>query len=195
MKKSLGPQTIILPAPVLVVGTYNEDGRPNAMTAAWGGICCSRPPCLAVSLRKATVTWGNIIRRQAFTVSIPSAAHAAQADFFGLVSGRDRDKIAEAGLTAVRSGRVDAPYIEEFPLVISCRVLHSVVLGLHTQFVGEILDVACEETFLDGKDLPRVEAVDPICYAPGIREYYGLGKRLGEGYRLGRGLAGGSGEA
>ena len=111
MKKSLGPKTLVYPTPVLVVGTYDEAGKPNVMTASWGGICCSRPPCVAVSLRKATYTHGNIIARKAFTISIPSEAHVRAADHFGMVSGRDVDKFAAARLTAVRSDRVDAPYV------------------------------------------------------------------------------------
>jgi len=88
------------PTPVLVVGTYDKEGRPNAMTAAWGGICCSRPPCLAIALRKATYTYGNVVARKAFTINIPSARQAAEVDYFGMVSGKERDKFAMTGLTA-----------------------------------------------------------------------------------------------
>src|SRR5512137_788409 len=114
MTKSLGAKTLIYPAPVLVVGTYDKAGKPNAMTASWGGICCSQPPCVTVSLRKATYTYGNILARKAFTISIPSEAHAKQVDYLGLVSGRNADKFAAAKLTPVPSTVVDAPYIEEF---------------------------------------------------------------------------------
>ena len=82
MKKSLGANTLIYPTPTWVVGTYDKDGKPNVMTAAWGGICCSQPPCVAVSLRKATYSYGNIVERKAFTVNVPSVAHAKQADYF-----------------------------------------------------------------------------------------------------------------
>ena len=92
MKKSLGARTIIYPTPVLVIGTYDKDGKANVMTAAWAGICCSAPPCVGVSLRKATYTYGNIMERRAFTVNVPSEDHAKQADFFGIASGRDMNK-------------------------------------------------------------------------------------------------------
>ena len=68
MKKSLGPKTLIYPTPVWVVGTYDKEGKPNVMTIAWGGICCSKPPCVAISLRKATYSYGNIVERKAFTL-------------------------------------------------------------------------------------------------------------------------------
>ena len=148
MKKSLGAKTLVYPTPVFVVGTYDKAGKPNAMTAAWGGICCSQPPCVAVSLRKATATHGNIMARRAFTISIPSERHVKQADYLGLVSGRSVDKFAAAKLTPVKSDLVDAPYVKEFPLVLECRLAHTFELGLHTQFVGEILDVKAEEAVL-----------------------------------------------
>ena len=120
MKKSLGPQTLVFPTPTWIVGTYDKDDRPNAMTVAWGGICCSDPPCVAVSLRKATYTYGNLVARNAFTISVPSETYVKQADYFGVTSGRDTDKFSATGLTPVRSDLVDAPYIAEFPLVLEC---------------------------------------------------------------------------
>src|SRR3989338_7470821 len=117
MKKSFGPRTLIYPTPVWVIGTYDKDGKPNVMTIAWGGICCSKPPCLAVSLRKATYSYDNIVDRKAFTVSVPSTAYAKETDFFGIASGRDVDKLEVTQLTVVRSELVDAPYLQEFHLV------------------------------------------------------------------------------
>ena len=141
-KRSLGAKTLVYPTPTWIVGSYDKQGKPNGMTAAWGGICCSDPPCIAVSLRKATYSYASLVNRQAFTISVPSQAQGKAADYFGLVSGRDTDKFAATGLTPVRSDLVDAPYVAEFPLVLECKVLHMFDLGLHTQFVGEILD-AC----------------------------------------------------
>ena len=102
MKKSLGPGTWLYPTPVFVVGTYDAAGKPNVMTVAWGGICCSKPPCVAISVRKATYTYGNLMERRAFTISLPTQDQVVPADFFGVASGRDIDKFAAAGLTAVR---------------------------------------------------------------------------------------------
>jgi hypothetical protein len=106
MKKSIGANTIIYPTPVLIVGTYDGEGKPNVMTVAWGGICCSDPPCIAISLRKATYTYGNICRQKAFTVSIPSEKHARCADYFGIASGKKVDKLNVSGLTPVKSALV-----------------------------------------------------------------------------------------
>src|ERR1035438_5425839 len=129
MKQSLGAKTLVYPTPVFVVGTYDQEGKPNVITASWGGICCSQPPCIAVSLRKA------------FTISIPSEEHVQEADYFGLVSGRNEDKFAATKLTPVRAELVDAPYVKEFSLIVECKLAHRIELGLHTQFVGEVMDV------------------------------------------------------
>src|SRR4030042_6314933 len=111
MKKSIGPRTLAFPTPVWVVGTYDVNGKPNAMTAAWVGICCSRPPCVAVSLRKATYSHGNIVQRKAFTVNVPSDKYVKETDYIGIASGRDANKFSATKLTPVRSDLVDAPYV------------------------------------------------------------------------------------
>ena len=186
MKKSLGAKTILYPTPVMLVGTYDAEGRPNIMTAAWGGICCSVPPCVAVSLRKATYTYGNIAQQGGFTINIPSDQYAVQADYCGMVSGKKADKFAETGLTPVRSALVNAPYIEELPLVLECKLVHQIELGLHTLFVGEILDVKANEDVLDDKGVPDVEKLKPFFYAPEANAYYGTGKRLGDAFSIGQ---------
>jgi len=186
MKKSIGAQTLVFPTPTWIVGTYDNEGKPNAMTAAWGGICCSDPPCIAISLRKATYTYGNLMAQKAFTINVPSERHLKAADYFGLVSGRDTDKFAATGLTPIRSELVNAPYIQEFPLVLECNVVHVFELGLHTQFVGRIMDVKADETTLGPKGLPDIEKVKPIIFSPGNRVYYGVGHSLGNAFTVGK---------
>ena len=78
MKKSIGAETIVYPAPILIVGTYDKSGKPNVMTAAWGGICSSKPPCVTVSLRKATYSYGNIVENKAYTINIPSEKYVRE---------------------------------------------------------------------------------------------------------------------
>ena len=190
MKESLGPKAIIYPTPVLVVGTYDKEGKPNAMTAAWGGICCSRPPCVAVSLRKATYTYWNIVERKAFTINIPSEAHLRVADYFGMASGKTEDKFATAGLQPVKSTLVDAPYIDEFLFILECQLLHTLEIGLHTLFVGEIFDVKADTSVLDDRGTPDIEKVKAVLYVPESRKYYGTGEFLGDAYSVGKGVKG-----
>ncbi|MCK5402914.1 flavin reductase family protein, partial [Candidatus Bathyarchaeota archaeon] len=167
MKKSIGSKTIVFPTPTWVVGTYNREGKPNAMTAAWGGICCSKPPCVYVSLRKATYTHGNIMSRRAFTINVPSEKHVKEADYFGISSGKNVDKFSVSGFTPVQSSLVDAPYVGEFPLVLECKVLHVIEIGLHTQFIGEIMDVKADLSVLDINEHPDITKVKPIIFDTG----------------------------
>ncbi len=186
MKRSLGAKTLIFPTPTWIVGSYDKQGQSNGMAAAWGGICCSDPPCVAVSLRKATYSYGSLVERKAFTISVPSQNQVKLADYFGLVSGRDTDKFAATGLTAVRSQLVDAPYVEEFPLVLECQIVHVIELGLHTQFVGQILDVKANEEVLDNAGMPDIQEILPIIFSPGNRAYYGIGPSLGYAFAVGK---------
>lgn len=186
MKKSFGAKTILYPTPVLIVGTYDDAGRANMMNAAWGGICCSKPPCVNVSLRKATYSHGNIVKRGAFTLSIPSERHVKEADYFGIASGRNEDKLAAAGLTAVRSELVDAPYIADFPMVVECRLAHTFELGPHTLFVGEVLDVKIDEEALNDAGVPDLDKLQPMLYAPEVQGYFGVGRFVGKAFSVGR---------
>ena len=187
MKKSIGAKTLVYPTPVFVVGTYDQEGKPNVMTAAWGGICCSVPPCVAIALREATYTYGNLMAQKAFTISLPSESYIKEADYFGMVSGKNEDKFAATGLTPIKSDLVNAPYVKEFPFVLECQVIQYYKIGLHTQFIGEILDVKVEEEVL-GEKGPDIAKIKPVLWAPDSRGYYGIGRFLGKAFSLGKDL-------
>jgi flavin reductase (DIM6/NTAB) family NADH-FMN oxidoreductase RutF len=178
-RKSLGAKTLAQPCPVWVIGSYDKMGKPNVMTASWAAICCSQPPCVTVSLRKATHTYGNIMESGAFTVNIPSEAFTREAAYFGSVSGRDVDKFAATGLTAVHGDSVNAPYVNEFPLVLECRLIKTVELGLHTMFIGEIRDVKADESILNEQGRPDIMKLKPFLFVPGDPDFYGIGTSLG----------------
>jgi len=186
MKNSIGARTIAFPTPVWIVGTYDREGKPNAMTAAWGGICCSQPPCVYVSLRKATYTYGNLMERKAFTVNVPSETYVKQADYIGIATGRNVEKFSACGLTPVKSDLVDAPYVKEFSLVLECKVIQTIEIGLHTEFIGEIMDVKADSSVLGENKLPDIEKVKPIIFDPANRTYHGVGKYLGQAFSIGK---------
>ncbi|SHJ41855.1 NADH-FMN oxidoreductase RutF, flavin reductase (DIM6/NTAB) family [Desulfatibacillum alkenivorans DSM 16219] len=185
MKKSFGPQTYLPATPVLLVGTYDKEGKPNLMTAAWGGICCSNPVCMTVSLRKATYSYSGIVERKAFTLGVPSQSQVKEADYMGIVSGAKVDKFAEAGYHAAKGDFVDAPYAEEIPLVVECELVESLELGLHTMFVGKVMDVKADGSVLAEDGLPDVSRIKPIVYDPIHKIYSGLGESLGKGFSVG----------
>ncbi len=186
MKKSFGAKTLIFPAPVWCVGSYDDKGEPNVMTIAWGGICCSKPPCVTISLRKATYTYWNIMGKMAYTLSVPSEKYAREADYFGMATGRKVNKFKESGLTPVKSELVDAPYVKEFPMVLECKVIHHYEIGLHTHFVGEILDVKIDDDVLNENGEPEMEKIQPIVYSPEFQRYHGIGEFVGKAFHIGK---------
>lgn len=187
MKKSLGAKTILYPTPVMIVATYDQNGNPNAMNAAWGGICSSNPPCVNVSIRPSRKTYENIIEKKAFTINIPSESNVKEADYMGIVSGKDVDKFAKAGLTALRSDLIDAPIIKEFPMSIECKLINSVEIGVHTLLVGEILDVKVNEDLMNG-DSADIEKIKPILYDMTSRSYFGIGQNIAKAFSVGNSI-------
>src|ERR1039457_4197646 len=185
MKKSLGAKTLLFPTPVLMGGTYDQAGKPNLMNAAWGGICCSQPPCVAVSLRKATYSYASIVERKAFTVGIACESRMKEADYMGIASGRDVDKFAATGLTPVKSELVNAPYASEFPVVLECRLLHTIDIGLHTQFIGEIIDVKGDEQALGEDGNLDILKIQPLIFDTSHKGYHGVGPCLGQAFSVG----------
>ena len=186
---ALKPATVLHPHPVLLVGTFGADGKPNLMNAAWGGICCSEPPCVAVSLREATLTYHNILASGGFTVGIPSRGQVEIADYVGVVSGRDHDKFQEAGLTPLRSEKVNAPVALELPFTLECKLIQHHKLGLHTMFIGEILGIQADEDVVGPKGLPDIEKTQAILYGGfGSSYYFAVGERLAKAFSVGKNL-------
>ena len=122
MRKNFGAKAILYPMPVLIIGTYDENGKANAMNAAWGMI--SDTDKVTICLDKKHKTVKNIKARKAFTISIADADHVVQADYFGVTSGNKvANKFEKSGLTAGKSEIVDAPVINEFPLCLECEFI------------------------------------------------------------------------
>lgn len=185
MKQSLGPKSLGFPAPVVLIGSYDRHGTPNMMAASWVGICCSSPPCVSVALRKATYTYQNILERKGFTVNTPGLRLLKQTDYAGVVSGAHENKFAATGLTPAHSDLVDAPMIEECPVSLECKLIHTIELGLHTQFIGEIVDIKADPEILDD-DVPDLKKLQPFLYAPAARVYFALGEQVAKAHVVGR---------
>lgn len=178
MKKEFGSQTCVFPSPVFIIATYDDDGTPNAMNAAWGGTYDSNKVFVSLSSHKTT---DNLAKRKAFTISFADAAHEKEADYFGMVSGRRvKDKIARAGMTVTKSQHVDAPVINEFPITIECEV-ESFDDGL---LVGRIVNVLADESVLtDGKiDATKAHL---ITFDGMMNRYIELGEAVGHCFKDG----------
>jgi flavin reductase (DIM6/NTAB) family NADH-FMN oxidoreductase RutF len=186
MKQSFGAHTIAYPLPVFVIGTYDHTGKPNAMTAAWGGICSSDPPSIAVAVRPSRYTYQNLMVKREFTISIPSEDYVSEADYFGIASGEDKDKFAATGVTPVRSTLVDAPYIKEFPVTLECRVTNKVDIKAHILFIGEILDVKIDESVLGSDGKPDLAKIHPLGFDAVRSEYFTMGSIVGKAFSAGK---------
>jgi len=186
MKKSLGPTTKLCPLPVWIIGTYDKSGKPNIMTASWTGIASSDPPSLSLALRKATYTYGNIVARKAFTVNVPSESMADKVDYAGIVSGKKENKFSTLGLTSIKGEHVDAPYVKECLLIAECELIKTVEAGLHTLFIGKILDVKSDESILGEDNLPEMEKLKPFVYNAVKSTYYKTGNFLGKAFSIGK---------
>lgn len=185
MRKNFGAKTMCYPMPVFIIGTYNADGTPNAMNAAWGGISEEGEMSLCISADHKTTE--NFLARRAFTVSMATADHVAACDYVGLVSGKQvPDKFSKAGFHAVRSEFVDAPLIEELPMALECRLRSYDTESC--RLVGEIVNVSACETVLgeNGKIDPK--KLKPITYDSMNHSYLILGEKVGNAFRDGMAL-------
>lgn len=185
MRKNLGAKPYCYPQPVFILAAYGEDGTPNAMNAAWGGISDDRELSMCISAEHKTTK--NILARKAFTVSMADAAHAAACDYVGLVSGdKVPDKFARAGFHAVKSEFVDAPLIEELPIAVECRLKS---FDPETcRMVGEIVNVSVDERVLNENGKVDVRKAQPITFDPFNNEYVALGEIAGKAFHDGLAL-------
>ena len=156
--------------------------------AAWGGICASQPPSIAVSIRKSRWTYNAILERKSFTINIPSRKLAAQSDFAGMHSGRDTDKFTALNLTPVPAEHVDAPGIAECPVIVELTLSHTLELGSHTQFIGEIMDVKVDSACMREDGLPDPALIDPLLFAPLVQEYWAISQFEARAFSAGHAL-------
>ena len=185
MRKNLGPKTACYPMPVYIIGTYNADGTPNAMNAAWGGISEEKEISICVDCGHKTAE--NLVARRAFAVSMATAEHMAACDYVGIVSGNKvPDKFKKAGFHATKSEFVDAPLIDELPMALECRVIS---YDPETcRLVGEIVNLAIDESVLDAKGSVDMKKLAPLTYDPLNQVYRTLGEEAGRPFRDGLAL-------
>ena len=185
MRKNCGAKPWTYPQPVLILASYAEDGTPDAMNAAWGGI--SEANELSICISEGHKTTKNILARKAFTVSMADAAHVVACDYVGIVSGNDTpNKLEKAGFHTTRSTFVDAPIIEELPMTLECRLIS---YDLETcRLVGEIVNVSADEHILDANGSIDPDLLEPITFDPIHNTYRKLGAKVGNAFQDGKQL-------
>ena len=185
MRKNFGSKTMCYPMPVFIIGTYNADGTPNAMNAAWGGI--SEEAEISICVDSAHKTAQNLIARKAFTVSMATANQLTACDYVGIVSGNKvPEKFARAGFHATKSEFVDAPLIDELPMALECEVIS---YDPETcRLVGRIVNVCADESVLGDNGKVDVRKLQPITYDPVNHQYLVLGESVGRAFQAGTAL-------
>ena len=187
MKKDLGIQQAVFPMPVLMVAAYDENGKVNAMNVAWGQIAGSDKIYLCIGKGKKTLS--NILVSGAFTVSLADQAHMKEADFLGIASGNKMDdKFERTGLTAVKSGKVNAPVIEEFPVVMECEFLEELDTGNIHGVVGRIVNVMADEEALDAEGKLDVTKLSLLMFDNSKHGYFVAGDQVGTAWSEGMDL-------
>jgi len=185
MKKLLGPVERLYPMPcVLVVGGTAEEA--DTLAVAWINVVSSTPPTVAMGLRRTRHTLELIRATGEFTVNVPDTALAAAVDYCGTVPGGKRDKFADTGLTLTASSVISTPIIAECPFSLECRVTEEVSVGEYIVVFGEIVEAHADERVLvPDSDLVDMEALDPLIYIAGVREYRALGRKVADAYSVG----------
>jgi flavin reductase (DIM6/NTAB) family NADH-FMN oxidoreductase RutF len=185
MRKNFGAKTMCYPMPVFIIGTYNADGTPNAMNAAWGGI--SEEAEISICVDNSHKTAENLMARKAFTVSMATADTLAACDYVGLVSGnKEPDKFVRAGFHATKSEFVDAPLIDELPMALECQVIS---YDEETcRLVGRIVNVSADEAILGENGKVDVAKLRPITYDSMNHHYLVLGEKVGQAFHDGLAL-------
>ena len=181
-KVKLGPQTLLYPMPAVLVGTVVNE-KPTFMTAAWCGIAASKPPAISVAVRPVRYTLEGISANNTFSINIPSVDLVEKVDYCGIYSGHRVDK---SEIFKVDYGKLDTvPLIQECPVNLECRVIHSLDLGSHTLFIGEIIETYVNEDCWDGEKADPAK-IDPVIYTTGVAQYQRLGEVIAKAWKVGK---------
>ena len=181
MRKNLGKKTIITPLPVVMIGTYDAEGRPNLMNAAWAGQIDAHQIIISLSTHQTT---DNLLLKNEFTVSFATKDTVVASDYFGIESGRKTDKISKAGFHAMKAEFVDAPLFEEYPLTLECKVVEMKPDGDGYLLIGETVNMNVDESVLtDGK--VDISKLNPIMFDSSMNKYRVIGEIVADAFKAG----------
>ncbi len=187
MKKSLKLRAVVSPTPAIIAAAYDENGKADACTLAFYTPTSHKPPCLTIAINATAKrkTLKSILHSGAFTVGYPSIEQVAEADWIGMASGYDHDKIAEVGWTTTRAEKVNAPVINELKLSIECKVVNTVTIGSHTQITGEVVNIQADESIIDERGKYDLAKLNPIIYDEEQFAYRTVGGKIADAFKAG----------
>ena len=187
MKKSLKLRAVVSPTPAIIAAAYDENGKADACTLAFYTPTSHKPPCLTIAINATAKrkTLKSILNSGAFTVGYPSIEQVAEADWIGIASGYEHDKITEVGWTVTKAEKVNAPVINELKLVIECKVVNTVTIGSHVQITGEVVNIQADESILDERGKYSLEKLKPIIYDEENWRYLAVGEKAADAFKAG----------
>ena len=187
MKKSLKLRAVVSPTPAIIAAAYDENGKADACTLAFYTPTSHKPPCLTIAINATArrKTLKSILRSGAFTVGYPSIEQVAEADWIGMASGYEHDKIAEVGWTSSKAEKVNAPVINELKLTIECKVVNTVSVGSHTQITGEVVNIQADESIIDERGKYDLAKLNPIIYDEEQFAYRTVGGKTADAFKAG----------
>jgi flavin reductase (DIM6/NTAB) family NADH-FMN oxidoreductase RutF len=190
MKTTFGPKKIMFPCPVTLVVTGSIE-QANIVTVAWVSLLSSAPPTIGISVGTKGFSGEEIKKNGNFSVNIVSADYMDEADYCGIVSGKDYDKFENTGFTKMPSKKILSPIIKECPLNLECKLIDANIVGSTNHFIAKIVETHIDTDKLNNKNLYDsfdVGAMNPLIYIGGAREYRKLGRKAGDAYSIGKRL-------
>lgn len=187
MKVNIKKHTMMYPAPAVVASAYDSEGNADACTLAFATMCSHHPPAVMIAINSTLKrkTLKSILETNEFCLAFPSADQMAEADYLGIETGYNADKLAKINYHHRKAEMVNAPIIDEFKVSLECKVMHIAEVGSHTQITGEIVNVQAEKEVLDDKNKIVFEKLNPLVYDDITHSYFKTGEFLSKAFKVG----------
>lgn len=186
-KKELKLHAVVAPTQLVIVSAYDKNNKADACTLAFYMVSSHTPPCvtIAINATQKRKTLQSILENKGFVLGFPSEDQVKEADYLGVESGYNTDKLSNIGFTTERAKSVNAPIINELMLSLECELVHTVTIGSHMQLTGEVKNILAEECILDDKNKILLDRLKPIIYDEEEFKYLGLGKKVADAFKTG----------
>lgn len=186
-KKELKLHAVVAPAQTVIASAYDKDGKADACTLAFYMVSSHIPPCVTIAINAASQrkTLQSILDSKAFVVGFPSCGQVREADYLGVESGYNTDKLKNIGFTTTDAKTVHAPVINELLLSLECELVHTVTVGSHMQLTGEVKNILADESILNDQNKILLGKLQPIIYDEEGSAYLELGKKVSDAFKPG----------
>lgn len=186
-KKELKLHAVVSPTDTVVVSAYDDEGKPQACTLAFYMVSSHVPPCVTVAINatQKRKTLAAMLSSGAFVLGFPNVDQVVEADYLGVESGYNADKLANIGYTTTDAKTVNAPIVNEFLLSLECQIVNTVTVGSHTQVTGEVLRIIADESILDDRGKVELEKLKPLIYDEEQYRYLSVGEKVADAFKLG----------